>query len=789
LFVALALIIAGVTVYLSLKPEYKGEQHLTGLSRAVEVYYDTYGIPHIYAEDEKDAFRSLGYVHAQDRLWQMELLRRIGRGGLSEVFGEKVLGTDKFFLALGIDEASKKTVAALDMDSNSVQLSQAYLDGINQFIQEGPTPIEFYLTGIEKEPFTLKDIHNTLGYMSFSFAQAHKTDPLLTAIKDKLGPEYLIDLEIDIDPNTTLIKSHNPARIDATQLTIIASVTKSLEALAIPLFEGSNSWVIGPEKTKKEKVIFANDPHIGFSSPSVWYEAHVVTPTYEKYGYHLAGVPFPLLAHDRNLAYGMTMFENDDVDFYYEEMHPTDATKYKTDAGWASYEIATNTIKVKDGDDVTFKVKKTKRGPILNEIADQITGQRPISMWWSYTNHKNEVIDALYEMASASDIASFQKALPKIHAPGLNIMYGDAKDNIGWWATAHLYEVPDSVHTKFVQTSTKAFPSEKQYLDFSENPQAINPPWYYVYSANNQPDSVNGRYFPGYYLPENRAKRIVTLLAPKNDWDAAAVQEMITDITSSLNPLIFTDMVKALDIRGLSDRERRILDRMRAWKGDYTLESISATIYHRWVFRILNNTFGDELNASQFDQLLTTHFSKRIIATLVDIPNSIWWDDILTENIKETHEDIIQKSFEEALAFLIEDFGEDETQWTWNKVHSLEHEHPMGQVAALRPFFNVGPFPISGSREVINNMGFGYNSEGFYKVGSGPSTRRVIDFSDVENSMSILPTGQSGNIFSSHYKDQAKLFVDGEFRKMLMNKEEIQKSESVLTLQPLHQKE
>jgi len=248
-------------------------------------------------------------------------------------------------------------------------------------------------------------------------------------------------------------------------------------------------------------------------------------------------------------------------------------------------------------------------------------------------------------------------------------------------------------------------------------------------------------------------------------------------------------MVKALDIRGLSDRERRILDRMRAWKGDYTLESISATIYHRWVFRILNNTFGDELNASQFDQLLTTHFSKRIIATLVDIPNSIWWDDILTENIKETHEDIIQKSFEEALAFLIEDFGEDETQWTWNKVHSLEHEHPMGQVAALRPFFNVGPFPISGSREVINNMGFGYNSEGFYKVGSGPSTRRVIDFSDVENSMSILPTGQSGNIFSSHYKDQAKLFVDGEFRKMLMNKEEIQKSESVLTLQPLHQKE
>ncbi|MDB4292280.1 penicillin acylase family protein [Maribacter sp.] len=785
LLTALALLIVGVTVYYLLKPEYKGEQHLTGLSTSVNVYYDTYGIPHIYAEDEKDAFRSLGYVHAQDRLWQMELLRRIGRGGLSEVFGEKVLRTDKFFLSLGIDEASEKTVADLDMNSESVQLSQAYLDGINQFIAEGPTPIEFYLTGIDKAPFTLKDIHNTLGYMSFSFAQAHKTDPLLTAIKDKLGPEYLVDLEIDIDPKSTVIKSYTAKGIDSTQLNVISAVSKTLESLAIPLFEGSNSWVIGPEKTKNGKVIFANDPHIGFSSPSVWYEAHVITPTYEKYGYHLAGVPFPLLAHDRNLAYGMTMFENDDVDFYYEETHPTDSTKYRTETGWSSYEITTHTIKVKDGEDVTFNVKKTKRGPILNGIADQITGERPIAMWWTYTNHKNEVINALYEMASATDINSFKKALSKIHAPGLNIMYGDEKDNVGWWATAKLYELPDSVHTKFVQERSNAFPSEKRYLEFSENPQAINPPEHFVYSANNQPDSVNGRYYPGYYLSENRAKRIVELIAPKNDWDATAVREMITDVTSSVNPSIFIDMAKALDVRKLSDKERKILDRMRAWKGDYPLDNISGTIYHRWLYRILKNTFEDELGQEQFEQFLTTHFSKRVIATIVDKPSSIWWDDIMTEDTKETHEDIIQKSFEEALAFLIKDFGPDENLWTWDKVHSLEHEHPMGQVAVLRPFFNVGPFPVNGSREVINNLGFGYNPTGFYKVGSGPSTRRVIDFSDIENSMSILPTGQSGNPFSAHYKDQAALFVNGEFRKMLMNKEEIQKSESILTFKPM----
>ncbi len=785
LAIFVVLLIAGLATYLSLKPDYDGERNLNGLSQAVEVYYDNYGIPHIYGKNREDAFRSLGYVHAQDRLWQMELLRRIGRGGLSEVFGEKVLGTDKFFLALGIDEASTKTVSELDMNSEAVQLSQAYLDGINQFIEEGPTPIEFLMTGIDKSPFTLKDIHNTLGYMAFSFAQAHKTDPLLTAIKEKLGPEYLKDLEIDVNPNSTLIKNHDPSVTDSTQNTIIASVTRTLDALKIPLFEGSNSWVIGPEKTKSGKVIFANDPHIGFAQPSVWYEAHVVTPTYEKYGYHLAGVPFPVLAHNRKLAYGMTMFENDDVDFYYEETHPTDTTRYKTKDGWDFYQIVTNTIKVKDGKDVTFSVKKTKRGPVLNGIANQITGERPISMWWTYTHNKNEFIKALYEISAASDMEMVHAALPKIHAPGLNIMYGDAKGNIAWWATAKLHKIPDSVHTKFIQTSMEAYPSEKEYLDFSENPQAINPPWHYVYSANNQPDSINGQLYPGYYLPENRAKRIVELLEPKNDWDLTAVEKMITDVTSSVNPSVFTDLANALDIKKLSEKEIKILDRMKAWEGDYPLESVSATIFHRWLYRVLKNTFEDELNEDKFEQFLTTHFSKRVIAKIVESPNSVWWDNVRTKELKETHQEIIQKSFGEALESLNKDFGPDEAQWTWDRVHSIEYEHPVGQVAMLRSFFNVGPFPVHGSREVINNLGFSYTPEGFYKVKSGPSTRRVIDFSDIDNSVSILPTGQSGNPFSPHYEDQAEMYLNGEFRKMMMNKEEIiTQAKSKLVLKP-----
>ena len=276
-------ILLAVGIYI-LSPNYSGVKELDRLVQNVEVYYDNYGIPHIYAQDGEDAFTALGYVHAQDRLWQMELLRRIGAGGLSEVFGEDMLKTDKFFLTLGIDETSQKSVDLQDMELPMIKLSQAYLDGINQFIKDGPTPIEFYLTGLKKSPFTLKDVYNTVGYMAFSFAMAHKTDPLLSNIKNKLGTAYLKDLEIDIDSGSALIQNYHPISKDSIANQMADLVAQVLKKVPLPQFEGSNSWVIAPQKTTTGKVILANDPHIGFAQPSVWYEAHLSTPTYEKYG-------------------------------------------------------------------------------------------------------------------------------------------------------------------------------------------------------------------------------------------------------------------------------------------------------------------------------------------------------------------------------------------------------------------------------------------------------------------------------------------------------------------------
>lgn len=776
----LGLFILGVSIFLyTLTPNYEGERFLSHLSDNVQVYYDNYGIPHIYALSEKDALRTLGYVQAQDRLWQMELLRRISAGELSEVFGEELLATDKLFLALGIDDYSKKTIENLDLSSDYVQLAEAYLDGINQFIEEGPTPLEFYLTGIEKRPFVLKDVYNTIGYMAFSFAMAHKTDPLLTTIKDKLGTAYLQDLGIETMANSTLIKNYNPLT-DSTQINLSASLYKTLAKLPLPQFEGSNSWVLAPDKTKNGSVILANDPHIGFAQPSVWYEAHISTPTYKKYGYHLAGMPYPLLAHNRQLAYGITMFENDDVDFYYEETNPDNPVTYKTENGWEGYSYHEKTIKVKGEDDVKFTIKSTRHGAILNEVLPGITNDKPVAISWIYTQLENKLLSALYGMSHSETQHTFKSHLVDIHAPGLNIMYGDAEGNIAWWATAKLYEMPDSTHTKFILNGSDGKQDRIGYLDFSQNPQSENPPSDYVYSANNQPDSVAGKFYPGYYLPENRAKRIVSLLEPKSDWDLEATSKMITDVTSSVNPTMAVNMSKEIDITNLEDAHIKLLDALGKWEGEAEVNSVEPTIFHRWVYYMLEYTFKDELGDDLFNQLLSTHFHKRLLAPLVANENSIWWDNIETTEVVETQKSILQKSFEKAIQSLTNEFGSNVLKWTWGKVHTLEHKHPLGEVKALRKYFNVGPFPVNGTQEVINNMGFTYDETGAYKVTSGPSTRRVIDFSDIENSISILPTGQSGNPFSSHYNDQAKMFVNGEFRKMMMNKEEIIKTKKSL---------
>ncbi|SNR79148.1 penicillin amidase [Lutibacter agarilyticus] len=778
----LLILVVGWMYYTSLKPNYSGNINLSDIQNETDIYFDDFGIPHIYAESQQDAMTALGYVHAQDRLWQMELMRRIAPGRLSEIFGKDMLQNDQFFKSLGIEETTSKSIKNLKPASETYKLATAYLNGVNQYIENGATPIEFTLIGIEKEKYQLSDIYNILGYMSFSFAMAHKTDPLLTVLHKKLGTAYLKELSIDINPNTTLIKTSNQDIENFENL--VSSVQNVMGNLPTPAFIGSNSWVVSSKKTATGNVLFANDPHIGYSQPSVWFEAHITTPNYEMYGYHIAGVPFPLLGHNRNYAYGLTMFENDDLDFYKEINHPSKENSYKTPTGYANYEITSKTIKVKDSSDVTIEVRNSRHGPIMNDVIDQISQTEPIAMSWVFTQNESEILKAMYTISHASEMNDVKKGASMIHAPGLNIMYGDAKGNIAWWAAAKLYKHKPHVNRKFILDGASSEDDIVEYLDFSENPMAENPSWEYVYSANNQPDTISNMLYPGYYLSEDRAKRIVDLIEPKNDWNKDAFGQMINDVTSAIAPKNIQQLVSTINTTALSETELKSFEILKKWDGSNQVNDVAPTIYNKWIYTYLKNTFEDELGEKLFGQFLKTHILKRMIAEQLQKDTSIWWDNIHTENKIETKKDILSSSFTEAISSLEKQLGSDISTWNWGKVHTLEHGHPLGTIDALKGYFNVGPFPVKGAREVIDNRGYTYNKSGIYNVTAGPSTRRIIDFSDIENSISILPTGQSGNPFSEHYNDQSEMYNNGEFRKMKLNKEEIIKNGTKLTIKP-----
>ncbi|EMY3554847.1 penicillin acylase family protein [Flavobacterium psychrophilum] len=763
---------------LSTKPNYEGELFIKNISKETTVYFDDYGVPHIYAANQKDAMTALGYVHAQDRLWQMELIRRIAPGKLAEIFGTRALKNDKFFIGLGINENSEKAIATLNKNGKPYQMAMAYLDGVNQYLENGKTPIEFKILGIKKEKFTLKDVYNTFGYMAFSFAMAQKTDPLLTDIKNKYGEEYLKDLGIDYSLNTTRIKISK----EKTQqyIEISKSITTLLENSPVPPFIGSNSWVLSPKKTKTGKVLFCNDPHIEYSQPGTWYEAHISCPENEMYGYYLAGTPFPLLGHNRDYAYGITMFENDDADLFEEENNPKNENQYKTVTGFQNYKIRTKTIKVKDSTSIILNVKETQHGPIMNDLIDNFKNQKPVSFSWIYTQQPNKILDAVYSLSHAKNMTQFQKGVSYIVAPGLNIMYGDAKNNIAWFTSGKLYKLEKGVNANLILNGTNGIDDKKKFLEYAKNPSAINPSWNYVYSSNNMPEAIDGYNYPGYYLPEDRARRITNLLDNKSNWSKEEVSKMTNDNTSPVSIETVKTMLLVINNKNLSSQEKAAINLLKNWKGTNQLIDVAPTIYTKWLYFYLKNTYQDEIGEISFKQFLKTHIMKQSIAFQTKNINSPWWDNIHTKSKKETRSDILNMSFKQAISSLNNQLGNDVNSWTWNKVHKVEYKHPLGSVALFKPFFNVGKFSISGTNEVINNTMFDYSDEAQHIVKAGPSTRRIIDFSDIENSWSILPTGQSGNPMSTHYNDQAEMYLQGKFRKMKLNKEEIIKTSTKL---------
>ncbi len=780
--ILLVLFIFGTWIYIeSHQPQLRGNLKLKSVEQSVDVYFDSFGVPHIYAQNSRDAYRALGYVHAQDRLFQMELMRRVGAGRLSEIFGAELLEADMFFRTLGVNRKAKSDAEAFASASMQVKdAANAYLEGVNEYIENGKLPIEFKILRLKEETYTIEDMYLISGYMAYSFAYALRTDPVMEKINNKWGHEYLRQIGVEMYRDTT-------QRVDTSSADQMAfSISELLdEKLPVPVFQGSNSWVVGPERSLSGKVLLANDPHIKYASPSVWYEAHMEYPGFSFYGNHLAGIPVPLTGHSRNHAWGLTMFEDDDSDFYYETWASSDSssTVYK-DSLTAPVRQRPETISF-DGRDTTFIVYETVHGPLINQFLP-VPSDKPVSMEWNYLKHPNELLTAFYQMSHASNLTDFQKGVMRIASPGLNITYGDAAGNIAGWSASKLVKRPKHINGKTYRDGSEAKDENLGYYPFARNPHELNPERGYIVSANQKHDSLEGVIYPGYYAPDNRFDRISNLLEAMNPATPDSMASLLNDNTSDVERDVARTIVMAMLEGNMvpSDFEQKGIDILLEWSGSHDVDQIAPTIYYKVLHYCLREAMEDEMGFDAFDEFLKSHAMKKAYPILFKNDSSFWWNNVLTTDQLETRSLIFRKAFQKGMSELQAELGTDIESWTWGRVHTLKHGHPLGKVDLLSQWFDVGPFPAPGGNETINNAGFIYNGDGEYPITYGPSMRTVIDFADVSHSVTILPTGNSGNVMSPHYKDQAEKYVHGKFREMKMDETEIKKSTNILHIIP-----
>jgi penicillin amidase len=787
--IALALlIVVAVYIYLnSTKPTYSGELTLEGLQKPVEVLYDDYGVPHIYAQNDEDAYYALGYVHAQDRLFQMEMIRRAAGGRLSEILGPDLLKTDKLFRTLGINKfAREQAQKYLNADTSAFQKAAlAYQKGINQFVKTGTTPLEFTIMGIPKTDFTPEDIYLAVGFMSFGFAEGLRVDPVLEKIRNELGAEYLKDLAVQTPSNAEIIKNFNGTPRQASVQTkasdsMIAFFSDALEKIPVPLWQGSNGWAIAGNRTASGAPILANDTHIGFAQPAVWYEAHLEAPGFRFYGHHIAGIPFGLLGQNDFCGWGLTMFENDDTDFFVEEFDDNGKVKYKGE--WVDVVWRKELIKVKGELDVEIVIPVTPHGNVINEVIDFTEETKPTALYWVLNQLSNESLQAAYTLNHASTFAQAEHAASLFSSPGLNVMYADVQGNIAWWAVAKLPIRPAHVASKFFLDGSSGNDDYLGFYDFSKNPHSVNPPSGYVYSANNQPDSVDGVLYPGYYYPRSRAGRIVELISQDKKWTVEDIQTLDLDVTSHMHADIAHELAAILKSVNKSEYNL-IVETLAAWKGDHGVDQIAPSIYNNLLSQVMRMAMADEITDKAFESLAATSILKNTYEQFIKNENSPWWDNRQTDD-KETRAQIVEQAAHKTIELLTKTSGNNPNEWTWGKIHTLTHKHAFDAVKPLKGFFNVGPFTVSGGSEVINNLHYKLDTTGYFPVDGGPALRKITDFSNVETGITVSPSGQSGNVMSDHYSDQAEMFATGKFRKMLMNKEEIKSQSKSLLLKP-----
>ncbi len=747
-------------------PVYTGQKDLNNLNSRVEVFRDDYGIPYISAEDENDAAFALGYVHAQERLFQMDIMRRAGEGRLSEIFGSKTLQFDIMFKTVGLDRISKQTTKQLD--AKLLKLLQSYSDGVNEFIkgESENLPIEFDM--LQYEPYSWKPEHCIMisKLLAWELNLSWWTDLAFSNLVQKLGEEKAKEILPDYPENAPTIIPSSIKNLSSIPLGII-EVDQSFRKF-IPFngtHIGSNNWVVNSNMSLSGKPIIANDPHLGLEAPGLWYIAVINSREWNCAGVTFPGVPAIVVGKNNFISWVITNVMTDDSDFYIENIDES-GNKYMLDGWYKDLSVSTYKIKVKDSLDYKLRVKETHRGPLISDIhllnkkyPVKLKNKINLSMRWVGRETTKE-FSSYYKLNRAKDWKDFQDAIADYSVPGQNFVYADREGNIGYICGAKI-PIRSTVSPTFVYDGSTEANDWKGFVPFDEIPKLFNPPENFIASANNKTVSDFPYHISNLWEPPSRIERIRQLINSKPKHSVKDFKNYQMDVVSPYAKGLTHYIVNAFNDVKIKDKNLNLsLELFKKWDYKFNKDSQVPLIYSVTFNKLLRNIFYDEMGENLFDQyIFMINVPYRTVLRLLEENNSSWFDNIKTKEV-ENSDEIIRQSLSDALTYLENYYGEDVADWQWGMAHKVTMKHLFyGEFPALDEKMSVGPFEIGGDGTTICNSEYSLNEP--YDNFLGPSMRFIYDFSSPEEFFIILPTGQSGNSLSEHYKDMTNKWLNG----------------------------
>lgn len=758
-------------------PLEEGRMRVKGISASTDIIRDRFGIPHIKANNLADAMYSLGVVHAQDRLWQMEMGRRAIAGRLSEVAGTATLDTDKFLRGLGLENVAAQTIPQFDPVTR--QVLDAYSAGVNHIIQTqsdsiDPLPPEFVLARLDPEPWQPKDSVGLTKGMAL-FLSGNFYDELMRArLLADLGKEKLIELYqpypgeklLDIpDELASLFQKPEVSHlIESNHRQILANLPFGYDA-----HNGSNNWAVDGTRTTSGRPLLANDPHLGLSIPSTWYFAHLETPEIKVIGATLPGVPGIVLGRTDRIAWAYTNTGPDTQDLYLERINPTNDNEYQTPTGWQSFESVDEIIQVKGEDPYVLKLRRTRHGPVLSDFWKNAQKAAPqgyaLALRWTALETSDMTFQSGIKVLTASNWGQFREAMADYHAPQQSILYADVDGNIGFIAPAKVpIRHPDNkLKGTIPQPGWDPVYDWQGTIPFEELPQILNPSTGTLMTANARvvPDD-----YPYYinrdWADPERAQRIRDLLAERHTHSIESFKAIQTDHTSLFEPKFLPLL---LESQPSSDLGIALRDLMQGWKGQMPADSNQPLIFHAWYRELVRRVLQDDLRG-HFDDYWD--FRGRFMLSIL-AHNAHWCDDIGTQAF-ESCQDQSSLAMDDATRYLEATYGNDPTQWRWGKAHHARMKHrPLSDVGPLHRLFGLdvemggGPFSPMQMRFSMKDKNFPFASI------HGPGMRAIYDMAEPDRSLFIHTTGQSGNWLSPLYADFAPLWASGQFIPMTMD--------------------